>query len=193
MLKNHTNNRNNFSQNWATQIKMILDSHGFSYIWHCQFDIDIPFEEIKLRVIDTYKQNWYCEINNSSRLHFYSIYKHDFMLEKYFSDVCEQKFRIALTKYRISAHKLRIKTGRYDDTPRQSRLCTCCNSNQIEEEYHFLLVCPYYRDIRIKYLPSYYCHWPKITKFESILSSNSRKRTQNLSRYLYFAFKRRGN
>jgi hypothetical protein len=141
-----------------------LDSHGFSYIWNCQFDIDIPFEEIKLRVIDSYKQNWYCEINNSNRLHFYSIYKHEFLLEKYFSDVCEQKFRIALTKYRISAHNL-------------SRLCTFCNSNQIEGENHFLLVCPYYRDIRIKYLPSYYCHWPTITKFENILSSNSRKKT----------------
>jgi hypothetical protein len=74
------------------------------YIWNCHFDIDIPFEEIKLRVIDTYKQNWYCEINNSSRFYFYSIFKHDFLMKKYFSDVCEQKYRVALTKYRISAY-----------------------------------------------------------------------------------------
>jgi hypothetical protein len=104
--------------------------HGFSYIWNCQFDIDNFRWKIliKLRVIDTYKQNWYCEINNLSRLHFYSIYKHDFLMEKYFSDMNKN------LKNRISSHNLRIESGRYDDTPRQSRQCTFCNSNQIENK-----------------------------------------------------------
>ena len=70
MLKNITDNRNSYSQNWASQIKMILDNYSFSYIWHYQFDIDIPFEAIKLRIIDD-KQSWYTEINNSLTFLFY--------------------------------------------------------------------------------------------------------------------------
>jgi deoxycytidylate deaminase len=29
LLKNHTDNRHNLSQNWATQIEIILDSHAW--------------------------------------------------------------------------------------------------------------------------------------------------------------------
>ena len=45
--------------------------------------------------------------------------------------------------------------------------------NQVEDEYHFLLVCPYYRDLRLIFLPNYYnCHWPSITKFENIFEAS---------------------
>ena len=54
LTNNVNNNRNHVCQNWALQIKTMLDNHGFSCIWEYQFDIDIPFEEIKLRIIDNY-------------------------------------------------------------------------------------------------------------------------------------------
>ena len=56
--------------------------------------------------------------------------------------------RKALVKLRISSHKLRIETGRYDKIPREERLCNLCNSNKIEDETHFLLDCPRYSSIR---------------------------------------------
>ena len=49
---------------------------------------------------------------------------------------------------RISTHKLRIETGRYNKIPREERLCNLCNSNKIEDETHFLLYCPRYSSIR---------------------------------------------
>ena len=36
-------NLNYNGKNWASQIKTILQQHGFEYIWQQQFDIDIPF------------------------------------------------------------------------------------------------------------------------------------------------------
>ena len=41
-------------------------------------------------------------------------------------------------KLRIVNHKLLIETGRYDQNPRDNRLCPTCKSNQIEDEIHLL-------------------------------------------------------
>ena len=57
-------------------------------------------------------------------------------------------FRKTLVKLRISSHKLRIETGRYDNIPRDERLCNLCNCNRIEDETHFLLDCPSFSSIR---------------------------------------------
>ena len=55
-------------ENWAFCIKDILTTHGLMNIWINQFDIDIPFVIIKQRIIDTFVQKWYTDINNSSCL-----------------------------------------------------------------------------------------------------------------------------
>ena len=65
MLKQDTDLNINYNgQNWATQIKNILQYYGFDYVWRQQFDINIPFALIRQRILDTYKQIWYSGINN---------------------------------------------------------------------------------------------------------------------------------
>jgi hypothetical protein len=67
LLKHDTDlNRHYARNNWVYQIKTILDSHGFSYILDHQFEINIPFDEIKKRFYDSYKQTWHGKINNSN-------------------------------------------------------------------------------------------------------------------------------
>ena len=176
-------------QNWAYQIKVILQQHGLEYIWNQQFEHEIPFYTIKQRIIDMYCQKWYTEINNSSRLKSYCIFKHDFKQEKYLDVISENKFKVALSRFRTSSHDLRIETGRYDDIAQAQRLCKSCNMGKTEDEFHFLLVCPKYRDLRCKYFIRYFCHWPTINKFENIMSSSSNKVLHNISKYIYFAMK----
>ena len=48
--------------------------------------------------------------------------------------------RKALVKLRISSHKLLIETGRYENIPRNERVCNVCNCKTIEDEIHFLLL-----------------------------------------------------
>ena len=47
--------------------------------------------------------------------------------------------RKELVKFRIGDHKLRLETGRYDQIPRVNRFCPLCKSNQIQDEFHFLI------------------------------------------------------
>ena len=58
--------------------------------------------------------------------------------------------------------------------PRIERTCKYCNLDMVENEYHFLLVCPFYRDLRRKYFKTYYCQWPTINKFDDLMSKKSK-------------------
>ena len=53
-----------------------------------------------------------------------------------------------LVKLRISGHKLKIETGRYNNIPRDEMLCSLCDCNRIDDETHFLLDCPSFSWIR---------------------------------------------
>ena len=89
--------------------------------------------------------------------------------------ITNKRFRITLSRFRLSSHKLEIERGRHHNIDRENRICIFCNLKAIENEYHFLLVCPLYRDIRKQYLTSYYCSWPTINKFETLLSKQNKK------------------
>lgn len=192
MLWEDTNRNLNYKgKNWATQIKTILQQHGFEYIWQQQFEIDIPFHIIKQRIFDVYLQIWYSDINNSSRLKAYCVFKHNFESERYLTVISDSKYKIAMSRFRISSHSLNIETGRYDGTPRDQRICKSCSMNRVEDEYHFLLVCPHYRELRSKYFKPYFCHWPTMNKFETLLSSSNKKTICNVAKFIYFANKQR--
>ena len=79
-----------------------------------------PYKAAYLRFFHT---SWYGTINNSNRLLLYSRYKHDFEQEKYPDFIQENKFRTALTKFRLSSHDLAIERGRYESIPRDERIC----------------------------------------------------------------------
>ena len=188
MLKQDADNNNSYNgANWASNVKSILNSLGLSYMWVQQNEMNIPLEVIKQRIFDTYYQSWYAAINNSNRLMMYSIYKHEFSQETYLDFISNRNIRTAFSRFRLSSHDLAIESGRYDDTPRSDRLCKFCNLNVVENEYHFLLVCPLYIDIRRKYFNSYFCHWPTLMKFENLMSVKSKRKINNLAKYVYFA------
>ena len=63
----------------------------------------------------------------------------DYKIADYLTTIRQRKYKIALTKLRVSAHDLNIETGRYTDLPRNKRLCNVCNL--LEDEYHFLDDC----------------------------------------------------
>ena len=58
--------------------------------------------------------------------------------------------RLAFTRLRTMSHDLRIETGRWSRTPRESRVCTC-NPSRVQNEEHVLTECPLSLQIRRKY------------------------------------------
>ena len=95
-----------------------------------------------------YISYWRQILQHSQKLSFYYTVKQHYSPSAYLDLSRRNPSRKALVKLRISSHKLRIETGRYDKIPREERLCNLCNSNKIEDETHFLLDCPRYSSIR---------------------------------------------
>ena len=193
LLKNDVDNNNSYNGlNWAFQVKCILDQIGMHDYWLNQFDADyININLIKQRIFDIYHQSWYADINNSNRFETYSRFKHTFQVETYLNILLDKKFRISLSKFRLSSHNLAIERGRYENIPRNERKCIFCNLNVIESEYHLLLVCPFYIELRRKYFKPYFCHWPTLNKLDKLMASQSKCTILNLSKFIYFAFKKR--
>ena len=192
MLTNDMNNGNIYGGlNWTFQVKKILDGLGLTNLWLLNSDTDISYEVIKNRIFDQYDQTLTMEINNSNRLRLYSKYKENNGQETYINTIKNKAYRQTLSRFRLSSHQLEIETGRYVGLERDERLCRKCNTRMVEDEYHFLLICPHYNDIRMKYFSRYFCHWPNMSKFKSLMSSKSQHTLSKLSKYIYIALKRR--
>ena len=108
--------------------------------------------------------------SENNKLRTYALVKKNFAFENYLDDVKINKHRVAFTRIRTSSHFLRIETGRYArsskslsrqpapaiSTPKsdniaenKSRLCKHCTEEPVvEDERHFLISCPYYKNIR---------------------------------------------
>ena len=107
-------------------------------------------KQLKLKLQQQYVSQWKADIGSSSKLNFYGEIKEKYTFEKYLDFIDNRQHKAALTKLRISAHRLHIETGRYKrydynlcryvNTPREERTCSVC-VNEIEDEYHFLFEC----------------------------------------------------
>jgi hypothetical protein len=53
-----------------------------------------------------------------------------------------------LVKIRGGTNRLRIEQGRYVKEEIEDRVCLYCDSKQVEDEYHFMLDCKVYEDLR---------------------------------------------
>ena len=62
---------------------------------------------------------------------------------------------------------LAIEKGRHQNIARQERVCNNCTMNVLETEYHYLLICPNFYNLRTKYIKKYYY------KLTQLLSSQS--------------------
>ena len=143
----------------------------------------------KKRVIDAFLQKWNNDMNMCNYLPILKYYKINFGYEMYL-DTLPSKLRSILTKLRLSSHELRIELDRYsrNRTPKELRYCILCNVNDVEDEYHFVLVCPAFTGLRKKYIEAYHYKNPNGFKFYELLKADKKNILYKLSKYLYEAF-----
>ena len=140
-------------RNWLADVKSMLDNYGFSEVFHnLNHQSALSFPHVfKRRVFDCFQQEWLGEIGRNRILEDYRLFKINFEYENYL-DLVPFSLRFFITRLRVSSHRLRIHTGRFDGTPRHERLCIFCNMDDIEDIYHFICICPSYTQLRYKYI-----------------------------------------
>ena len=192
ILKNQCNGK---KLNWVIQVKQLLEKYGFNYVWINPFSINCNefLSLFKQRIHDVYITEWRSLLFKSSRLYMYKEIKMEFSLEFYLKEIKDKAYRNVLSQFRCVSHNLAIETGRHGpvNVERSRRLCKYCNLQDIEDEYHFLLICPLYRELRSKYIDSYYWKSPSMYKCISLLKMEKLSVLKNVAQYLLNAFELR--
>ena len=128
-------------------------------------------------------------MSESDKLITYRSFKFNLATEKYLTVVTDYKFRKSLTKFRCSNHSLRIESDRKNNIDYENRICKLCTNGKVENEFHFLLECPFYENLRNKYLHQY--RNGNQNTFTMLLSSTNDVVINKLACYVHFAFKMR--
>ena len=113
------------------------------------------YGQVGARVFDNDKQVWSASMSNMPKLRTLVLFKSNLSVENYLLLHIPRRLRVALAKFRVGNHDLEIEKGRYVKVPVDERFCKLCltlNENHIEDEYHVLLKCPFYEDLRKIYL-----------------------------------------
>lgn len=181
--------------NWASNVKNLLSNLGFYEVWLNQNvgNKNAFLRELRIRLTDNFVQNWCSRITESSRANFYSLFS-NFNHQLYLEKVNVLKFRIALTKLRVSSHRLEIEVGRWsrpNRTPIDERKCFYCN--KLEDEFHFLLECYLYKDLRKIYIHRYFWNRPNMLKLRELMTTENKKTLVNLAIFTEKAFKLRSD
>ena len=134
-------------------------------------------------------QEWHDRLDNSSRAIFYRAIRNVPQYQMYLEYVHVKAHRQALTRLLTSSHALRVETGRWDRpvTPRVRRFCIVCNI--IEDEYHFMLECPLYSDIRTKFIPRQFHTRPSMFKLSQLINTCNERQIRGVAKFTHFAFK----
>ena len=158
----------------------------------CCFDENTNYLAlIKTRLRDQYIQDWNATLQVTSKLSYYNSFKNTFGLEEYINKINNDALRKQFTCFRLCLHHLEIEFGRFAGINRENRLCKLCIKNVIESEYHFLLCCPHYYNIRRKYFNN--TSWPSLNMFNKLMSSNNKQQLNSIYVYSKEVFKLRKN
>ena len=177
----------------AKEVEHLLCHNGFAYVW---FNQSVANESLFLslftqRLKDCYLQHWYSNMETCSKLHIYRFIKTTYDQERYLDVLNLRKFRHSYAQFRTGVHDLEIERGRYRNVPRNERICKVCSDNKVEDEFHFILQCVAYSDIRTCFIPSRYYIRPSIHNLHNLLASRNDSTIRNIAQYIYHALIRR--
>ena len=139
--------------NWCYDVKRILKSIGWGNIFTTALtdpaNSTVSVEAARDKLMLNFKAKWGNDVSSQSKLDIYRIVKHQFGVEDYVKMNMNKKLRSVLVQLRAGCLPIEIELGRYQNNPRQERICKQCSSETVENEIHFMFNCSKYTDIRL--------------------------------------------
>ena len=140
----------NNKESWISNIKEIFSFLNLDYLYQHsnKYPIEHIITKVKYALKNKFDNLWLKAMSDDyktksgvgSKLRTYRTFKNIFKMEQYLNYGTEKTRRL-LTKFRVSAHNLKIEKGRYCNLEVENRKCDLCKNN-IEDEIHFFIVCP---------------------------------------------------
>jgi hypothetical protein len=132
--------------NWSSEVKAIFNEIGigktFESLESCVLD------DVDLKLKENNKMCWEREVMQYSKLRTYVTFKTQCKQEKYLAMGLTRRQRSLYAQFRLGVLPIRLETGRFRGEKEEDRICTLCNSGDVENEMHFLLKCLLYENER---------------------------------------------
>ena len=152
---------------------------------------------LKSEQTDQYYQTFFSYIGKTEKRGFFMHTKEKYEKERYLN-IDNLEIRTALTKLRLSSYKLAVVTGKWHKIKVEDRKCQFCNSNEIEDEFHLLIQCSNYNNMR-KELTDYLAtnesiditSENKLENLKFVFSNGSFRSLKALGKFVLEAFEKR--
>jgi hypothetical protein len=185
---------------WVTGLKSILQKSELAHLW------DIDIENVQQTAQGIRKHNelvfrsiWTQEVNDcikNPKLRLYKEIKESFDVEPYLY-INVEKYRVALSRLRLSSHHLGIEVGRHARPiiPADQRFCTTC-TDKIDDEIHFLIECQKYQGLRSKMFTSLNSLMPTFPnlsnkeKFVNLMNTDNVEILVHVGKFVHCAWKK---
>lgn len=178
----------NLEPKWLVKIKQILDDCGMSQTWLNQTpNLHLP-RIVTQKLKDQFLQKWTNDLSNSTKGKNYSIFKESICLEPYFLKLLPKSY-LSLVKFRTANHRFPSETLRWQGIDVNERKCNLCETNDVGDEMHYLLICPCFNTERSKYIKQYYYKRPNTIKLNQLLNTKNVRQLKQLSIFTDFLIK----
>jgi hypothetical protein len=132
---------------WSSHVQQILEDIGSLHTPETMdfCDIALAYDIIRQQEIDAWNDRRY----NKPKLRYYNMFKIDYSHEEYLNMNIPKYQRSIFAQFRAGILPLQVEIGRFRNIDLPERLCTLCDSGEVEDEYHLLCVCVRYANIRV--------------------------------------------
>ena len=141
---------------------------------------------------DCFYQRWWTHISNSERFDLYHCFKSTLQFEIYLGCMQSRIYKTALARFRFGVSRINCYRLRFS-AAFNLRNCPFCTTST-EDDCHMLFQCPAYTDLRTKFsFETTARTGSQKEPYVQILCSASDNTFLNLSKFTFFAIKRREN
>ena len=136
----------NERENWCCKIKSVFEQLNCTEVFNDKVLCDL--DKCKAQLFTIAETTWKQDVLSKPKLRTYVKFKNELTVSDHVKFVFNRYERSLLSKFRCGILQLHIETGRFNQVQLEERLCAVCNMNCIEDEFHFLCICPLYGEER---------------------------------------------
>ena len=90
------------------------------------------------------------------------------------------RFYLHFAKLRTGNHRFPCERGRWLGLEINDRECNLCDLHEVGDVFHYVLICPFFKNERQKYINKYYYTSTNVLKFKELLNSENELQLRNI-------------
>ena len=180
---------------WLKCVENTINDCGLAYVFEGQLTLDAKWlknvflPDLKMILKKQIIQKWELEVRNASKCFYYRHICSSYTMQHYLRKMPPEIW-IPLIKLRTANHKLPVEIYSWSILyrKREKRLCSLCDKEDVGDEYHYIMVCPFFQAARDEFFPKYFRKKPSVFKFLQLVDSNNATTLKGLARFLNILF-----